>query len=275
MFKKYDFNNHKELQMQTKLNKHMRRAGTSLLLAGAFISAGAQAEVTLNAGLKLAHETNINGSPVKSTEGSDTYTTLNASAVYYTPLDSAQTTYFIGQVGAFSSTYNKFDNLDNTALIASAGLYKQLSSNWSGQITGRGFNRDTKQSDRDSTGWGTTLEIKNQLTPTVWIKGVADYEDSSANRNFFSYTGQALGLSLGYLPLQNTFVSLGYSHGKRDFDTASTFKTTTRTSFLDVSQRLAKNWYLNGAYAYQDNTSNIAGTAYKNQVLSVAINFSY
>ena len=262
------------MQTRPTKQKRMQQVGSSLLLAGALVS-GAQAEVALNAGLKLTHESNVNGAPVKSAQSSDTYTGLNASAVYYTPLDSAQTTYVIGQVGALSSMYNKFSNLDNTALIGSAGLYKQLSSSWSGQITGRGFNRDTKQSARNSTGWGSTLEIKNQLTPTVWIKGVADYEDSSANRNFFSYTGQALGLSLGYLPLQNTFVSLGYSHGTRDFDTVSAFKTTTQTYFLDVSQRLAKNWYLNGAYAYQDNTSNIVGTAYKNQVLSAAINFSY
>lgn len=261
--------------MQTNLKKYVRQVSTSLLLAGTFASAGAQAEVTLNAGLKLTHESNINGSPIKSTEGSDNYATLNASAVYYTPLDSAQTTYFIGQVGALSSTYNKFDNLDNTALIASAGLYKQLSSRWSGQVTGRGFSRDTKQNDRDSTGWGTTLEVKNQLTPTVWVKGVADYEDSTANLRPFSYTGQTLGLSMGFLPLQNTFASLGYSHNTRNFDTASAFKTTSQTYFADVTQRLAKNWYLNGAYAYQDNNSNIAGTAYKNQILSAAINFSY
>ena len=262
--------------MQKKLKKHhIWHMGASLLLVGAFIPAGAQADVTLNAGLKLTNETNINGSPVKSTEGSDTYATLNASAVYYTPLDSAKTTYFIGQVGALSSTFDKFDELNNTALIGSAGLYKQLSSSWSGQITGRGFGRDTKQNDRDSTGWGTTLEVKNQLTSTVWIKGVADYEDSSANRRHFSYTSPTLGLSMGFMPLENTFASLGYSHNTRDFDTDAAFKTTSQTYFVDVTQRLAKNWYLNGAYAYQDNDSNYAGTAYKNQIVSAAINLSF
>ena len=261
--------------MQTKLNKHVRQVSTAVLLTGALVSAGAQAEVTLNAGLKLTNESNINGSPIKSTEGSDTYATLNASAVYYTTLDSAKTTYFIGQVGALTSAYNKFDNLDNTALIGSAGLWKQFSSSWSGQVTGRVFDRNTEQNNRDSTGWGTTLEIKNQLTPTVWIKGVADYEDSSANLSAFSYTGQTLGLSLGYLPLQNTFVSLGYSHATRDFDTVASFETTSQTYFVDVTQRLAKNWYLNGAYAYQDNDSNIARTDYTNHILSAAINFSF
>ena len=261
--------------MKRNLKKHVRLASTAVLLAGALASAGAQAEVTLNAGLKLTNESNINGSPVKSARLSDNYTTLNASAVYYTPLDSAQTTYFIGQVGALASAYSKYDSLDNTALIASAGLYRQFSSSWSGQVTGRGFNRDTKQNDRDSTGWGTTLEVKNQLTPTVWIKGVADYENSKANLRPFSYTAQTMGLSVGFLPLQNTFASLGYSHNTRKFDTAAVFKTTSQTYFVDVTQRLAKNWYLNGAYAYQDNDSNIARTDYTNHILSAAINFSF
>ena len=261
--------------MQTKLKKHMQLAGTAVLLAGALASAGAHADVTLNAGLGVTHESNINGSPVKSAQLSDNYTTLNASAVYYTPLDNAQTTYFIGQVGALASKYGKYSSLDNSALIASAGLYQQFSSNWSGQVTGRGFSRDTKQNQRDSKGWGTTFEIKNQLTSNVWIKGSADYEDSKANLGSFSYTGKTLGLSVGYLPLQDTFTSVGYSHNTRDFNTAAAFKTTTQTYFANATQRLAKNWYLNASYAFQNNTSNIAGTGYKDNILSAAVNYSY
>ena len=258
-----------------KLNNRARQAGTCLLCAGILISAGAQADTTFNAGLRLTHESNVNGAPKKSNQRSDNYATLNASAVYYTPLNSAQTTYFIGQVGALTSTYHKYDSLNNSSLIGSAGLYQQLSQNWSGQLSARGFSRDTKQNERDSKGWGTTLEIKNQLTSTLWIKGVADYEDSKANLRPFSYQGKFLGLNVGYLPQQNTFMSFGYSHLKRDFDTATPFDTKTQTLFADVTQRLAKNWFVSGAYAYQDNDSNIAGTGYKNHVLSAAVNFSY
>ena len=244
------------------------------LLAGGLMSQ-AHAEFTLNAGAKLTHESNVNGSPTSTNRDSDTYGTLSASAVYYTALDAAQTSYFIGQVGALSATYNKFDNLDNTMLVGSAGLYQQLSSTWSGLVTGRGFTRNTKQSARDSDGFGVTLEIKNQLSPTLWIKGIADYEDSEANLNAYSYTGKTLGVNLGYLPMQSTFVNFGYSHTKRDFDTAASFNTTAQTLYADVTQRLAKNWYLNGGYAYQKNDSNIAGTDYNNHIVSLGVNFSY
>ncbi len=250
---------------------------SAAVLAGGLVGP-AQADVTLNAGAKLSYDNNVNGSPdtpTKVYQLSDNYLTVNASAVYFTPLDVAQTGYFIGQVGALSSTYNKFDNLDSTMLVASAGLYKQLSSAWSGQVTGRGFTRNTKQSERDANGLGATLEIKNQLNQTVWVKGIADYEDSKANLSAYSYTGETYGVNLGYLPLKDTFVNLGYSHATRDFKTTSPFKTTAQTLFADVTQRMAKNWYLNGGYAYQDNDSNFAGTAYTNHIVSLGVNFSY
>ena len=139
----------------------------------------------------------------------------------------------------------------------------------------RGFTRNTKQNDRDANGLGGTLEIKNQLSQTLWVKGVADYEDSKANLGMFSYTGETYGLNLGYLPLQDTFVHLGYSHAKRNFKSTSPFQSTSTTLFAEVSQRMAKNWYLNGGYAYGRNNSNVAGTAYTNNIFSVGLSFSY
>lgn len=253
---------------------------STAILAGALaaLAGPAQAEVTLNAGAKLSHDNNVNGSPdtpTKANQRSDNYLTLSASAVYFTPLDAAQTRYFIGQVGAMSSAYNKFDNLDSSMLVASAGLYQQLSPTWSGQVTGRGFTRNTQQSDRDSNGFGATLEIKKQLSKTVWVKGVADYEDSKANLGTYSYTGETYGVNLGYLPRKDTFINFGYSHNNRDFKSTAPFNSTSKTLFAEVSQRLAKNWYLNGGYAYGDNDSNYAGTAYTNHIVSAGLSFSY
>ena len=247
------------------------------VLAGglAALSTPARAEVTFNAGAKASYENNVNGSPTKANQLSDSYLTLNASTVYYTPLDAAQTSYFIGQIGASSSTYNKFSGLDNSALVASAGIWKQLTPTWSGQVTGRGFSRDTKQNERDSNGLGATFEIKNQLSQTMWLKGIADFENNKAKLGSFSYTGATYGVHLGYLPRQDTFVNLGFSHATRDFKTTSSFKTTSQTLFADVTQRIAKNWYLNGGYAYQDNNSNINGTGYTNHIVSVGLNYSY
>lgn len=251
-----------------------------VVIAGALatLAGTAQAEVNLNAGARLSQDNNVNGSPDtpnKTNQIRDNYLSLNASAVYFTPLNVEKTRYFIGQVGAMSSSYNTYNNLDSSALILSGGLYQQLSSTWSGQIMGRGFSRYTRQTTRDSTGYGGTLEIKKQLSQTVWVKGVVDYEDNAANLSTFSYTGKTYGLNLGYLPLKDTFVNFGYSHNNRDFKSVLPFRTATQTLFIEASQRLAKNWYLNGGYASMKNDSNYAGTAYTNHVLSVGVSCSY
>ena len=252
----------------------------SILLTGALVmlSGPVQADITLNVGARLSTDNNVNGSPDtpnKTNQRSDSYLSLNASAVYYTPLNTLQTSYFIGQIGAFSSTYNKYENLDSSMLVGSVGLYQQLSPTWSGQITGRGFIRDTEQHERDSDGFGGTFELKKQLTQTLWVKGVVDYEDNVANLRSYSYTGKTLGVNLGYLPLKDTFLVFGYSHNARDFESTAPFNTTTQTLFFEASQRLSEHWYLSGGYAYMDNDSNYAGTAYTNQVWSAGVSFSY
>ncbi|MCM2309158.1 MAG: DUF2860 domain-containing protein [Sulfuritalea sp.] len=256
------------------------QAGSIALFAGllAVLAGPACAEVTLNAGARLSNDSNVNGSPdtpTKANQLSDNFLSLSASAVYFKPLDDAQTNYFIAQAGAMTANYNKFDNLNSSMLMASAGFYRQLSPTWSGQIMGRGFRRDTRQSERDSNGVGASLEIKKQLNQTLWLKGLADYEDNKANLASFSYTGATYGLNLGYLPRPDTFVNLGYSHSARDFKSVVTFNTTTQTLFAEVTERMSKNWYLNGGYAYMKNDSNFAGTAYTNHVLSLGVSFSY
>ena len=145
---------------------------STALVAGvlAALISPAYAEVTLNAGARLSNDSNVNGSPdtpTKANQRSDNFLSLSASAVYFKPLDDAQTNYFIAQAGALTAVYNKFDNLNSSMLMASAGIYRQLSPTWSGQIMGRGFRRDTRQSERDSNGVGASLEIKKQLNQTL------------------------------------------------------------------------------------------------------------
>ncbi|PIY53650.1 MAG: hypothetical protein COZ01_02985 [Zetaproteobacteria bacterium CG_4_10_14_0_8_um_filter_55_43] len=252
----------------------------AMLLAGSIsmLPAQAHAETNLNAAARISFDNNVNGSPdspSKANQLSDSYETLSASGVYFTPLDKAQTWYFIGQLGALTTIYNKYNNLDSSMLVGSAGLYKQLSSTWSIQGTGRGFSRITKQVDRNSNGVGASLELKKQLTKTIWLKGVGDYEVSTANLKAYSYTGITWGANLGYLPFKDTFLNLGYSHNSRKFKTAQLFKTKSQTLYAELSQRLSKNWYLTGGVAGMKSKSNYAGTAYTNYIESIGLSFSY
>ncbi|WP_151447359.1 hypothetical protein [Lacisediminimonas profundi] len=254
---------------------HLKLAAATAL---AVLAASSHAEVTLNAGARLSHDSNVNGSPdlpTKANQRSDSFLALSASAVYFTPLNREQTDYFVGQVGALVSRYNNFSNLDSSTLMGSAGFYRQFSPKWSGQLTGRAFVRETRQHDRDSSGYGATAEIKRQLTQTVWLKGVADYEDNRANLSTFSSTGPTYAVSLGYLPNKDRFINLGFSHASRDFKSTTPFNTKSKTWFLEGTEKVSKNWYLSLGYAFQDNDSNFAGTAYTSHIVSAGLSFSY
>lgn len=262
-----------------KNTRHLMPKLAALMLSGAsMLSLEAQAEFTANAGLRLTHETNVNGSPdqpSKANQLSDNSATLSASAVYYTPLDSARSAYFVGTLGATASSYNRYNQLNNSAVYGVAGLFKQFAPGLTGQASLRLFDRQTRQDERDSSGWGGTVELSKSLSKPLWLKGVLDYESSNANLASFSYDANAIGLVAGYSISDNTLLTAGTNYTKRRYDTSVAFNTKSTVFYGDITQRVAKNWYVTGSYAYQDNDSNIAGTGYTNQVISLAVNFSY
>ncbi len=232
-----------------------------------------RSEVNLNFGAKLSHDSNVNGSP--TARQGDSYLTGHASAVYFTPINDERSRYFIGQAGLVATKYNKYTSADSTSLMASAGLWQKLDETWSGQATARAFWHDTKQSARNSDGYGTTLELKKQLNEKWWVKGFVDFENSAANISAFSYKGQTYGLGVGYLPRADTFVNLGFNHTDRDFKGAIAFETRSQTLYVEITERLQKNLYLSAGYAHGRNKSNFAGTAYVNNIFSIGLNVSY
>lgn len=255
--------------------KHNIKNISSLLLWFGVAIGCAQGEVAFNVGARTGYDSNVNGVARNAEEESDQFVSAAASVLYYTALDAAKTTYFIGQVGAISNRYDRYEVLDNSALIVSGGLYRQLNADWSGQISIRSGQRHTEQSARDTDAMGSTVEIKNQLTPQLWIKVVGDIEDADADLDYFSYTGTSVGVLLGYQVLANTFINGGYTYTQRDFVTTADFETKTDIYFVEATQRLSRHWYLSGSYALKNNRSNISATDYDNQVMAVGINFNY
>lgn len=261
-------------RLRCKSSRTKKKILPALLLMGVAVGS-AQAEVAFNAGVRTGYDSNVNGVGRDDDEEADRFVSAASSLVYYTALDAAKTTYFVGQVGAISNRYDRYDILDNSAFILSGGLYRQLNVDWSGQISVRGGQRQTEHSSRDTDSVGFTLEIKNQLTPQLWVKLVGDIEDANAQLDYFSYTGTSVGLTLGYRLLANTFVNGGYTYTERDFDTVADFETKTDTYFVEAVQRLSEQWYLNASYVTKDNRSNVAATDYDNHMMAVGINFNY
>lgn len=253
----------------------MRRIATLAAVAGAvlLVSTGLRAETNFNVGVKLSHDSNVNGSP--TARQGDFYLTGHASAVHFRPINDERTRYFIGQVGVMASKYDRYSSADSTSLLASVGLWQQLDETWSGQGTLRVFRRDTRQHDRDSDGYGATLELKKQLAEKWWVKGFADFEHSTANLGAFSYQGPTFGLGIGYLPRADTFVNLGYNLTDRDFKSIIPFETRTQLLYAELTERLRKDLYLSVGYAHGRNRSNVPGTNYSHHIWSVGLSVSY
>lgn len=262
------------LQYTLRRNNGFKNILALVLWFGVAIGS-AQAEVAFNAGVRTGYDSNVNGVARNVEEESDQFVSAAASVLYYTALDVAKTTYFVGQLGAIANRYERYDVLDNSALIVSAGLYRQLNADWSAQISVRNGLREMDQSARDTDSVGSTVEIKNQLNPQLWIKLVGDIEDADADLDYFSYTGTSVGVQLGYQVFTNTFINGGYTYTERDFATTADFETKSDTYFLEATQRLSSQWYLSGSYALRDNRSNIDATDYENHVMAVGITFHY
>lgn len=253
-----------------RLNASLAAIAGSLLV---LLAGPARSEVNVHTGVKLSHDSNVNGSPTNKQD--DFYLTGHVSGVYFTPINEDRTRYFIGQLGLSATKYNKYRSADSSSLLASAGLWQQLGETWSGQATARAFLRETRQDQRDSTGWGATAELKKQLDEKWWVKGIADFEDNSANASTFSYTGQTYGLGAGYMPRTSTFVNLGYNYTNRDFKGAVAFETRTHMLFAEITEKLRENLYLSVGYAHARNKSNFPGTNYSNNIWSIGLNASF
>lgn len=241
----------------------------------AVASASAGAETTLNLGARLSHDSNVNGAPSSGNRQADTALAANATAGWYRALDEARSTYLIGQLGATATAYRRYGNLDHTLLLGNVGLYGQLAPEWTAQLTARLFHLDTQQSTRDAHGRGLTVELKRQLTPQFWVKALADHEHTEARSATFSYSGPTLGVALGWMPREHTFVTAGYSRNRRDFRSTPAFETRTDTFYVEVARRVAKNWYVSGGYAFRDHDSNVGGIGYASHLVSLGLSYSF
>lgn len=233
------------------------------------------ADVTLNAGLQFAHESNVNGAPNPADRLGDSSTTLNASAVYYTPLDLSRSTFVVATLGALDNRYHRYSSLDNTAVYGGVSLFKTLLPDLTAQASLRIFERHARQSERDTRGWGTTVEMTRYLSRSLWLKAFLDYENSRARLTPYGFSGHTVGMVGGYQILDRTFLSVGTNYNKRFYDSGIAFKTSTATAYLDLTRQLSKNWYVSGSYAYQNNNSNFPDTGYKDRTASLGLSFSY
>ncbi|MCL5236373.1 MAG: hypothetical protein M1353_00805 [Nitrospirae bacterium] len=244
-----------------------------VLVSGLVVASKASGGVILDAGIRETYEDNLNGSPADADKKGDFYTTVSASAGGYTEVVDG--TYLFLRGDAATYLYSKYNDLNATLGGISAGVYKELGDVFSAQLALKGKLKNFKGTLRDSSAYGGTFELKQQISPDFWIKEGYEYEKNDADSRLFSYNGHSVGVWSGYLITPKTMFNLGYSYLTRKYEDAFGFRTKSHTISAGIVRELVKKVYVNLGYDRQFNDSNVANTDYKNNIYTLGVTYSF
>lgn len=189
--------------------------------------------------------------------------------------DIASGTYLFLIGSAQHTSYNSFNEFDNTIGGLTAGIDKNLGDIVTVRLAVNGAIKRYTDSVRDSSAFGPIVTFKEQFTPLLWLKESYYYEKNNADSAFFTYTGNFIGIWGGYLVLPKTTLLLGYNHLVRDYDEPAGFQVTSNTISAGVAQEFAKRWFIDAQYDHQMSDSNVPGTSSNDNIFSIGVRFSY
>jgi len=190
--------------------------------------------------------------------------------------DLAETTGLLLLVSAEHKAYRTFDEFDFTIGTINAGITHRFSEMFVGSVAAHVSSKDFKGSLRDSTAYGLTAGIKEQLSTDLWLKEAFDIEQNIAKSSAYDYTGKTAGIRAGYDISDDQSVSAGYSYLVRDFkNNVTTFKLTSHVVSLDWTLDINDAWTLLAEYDRELADSNIANTATSNNIYTVGLRYEY
>lgn len=174
------------------------------------------------------------------------------------------------------TSYNTFNEFDNTIGGLTAGMDKSLGEIVTVRLALNGSIKRYRDSKRDSTSFGPAVTFKEQFTPAFWLKESYYYEKNNADSPLFTYTGNQAAIWGGYLIVpKTTTLLLGYSYLVRDYDQPSGFQVTSHTLSAGIEHEFAKKWFIDAQYDHQMSDSNVPGTSSTDNIVSFGVRYSY
>jgi hypothetical protein len=173
------------------------------------------------------------------------------------------------------TSYNSFNEFDNTIGGLTAGIDKDLGDIVTVRLAVNGSIKRYQDSQRDASAFGPIVTFKEQFTPLFWVKESYYYEMNNADSAFFTYKGNFIGIWGGYLALPKTTFLLGYNYLVRDYDEPVGFQVTAQTVSASVEHEFAKRWFIDAQYDHQMSDSNVPGTSSNDNIFSLGVRFSY
>jgi len=203
----------------------------------------------------------------------DFYATLAAEAGGYTEVGSD--TALFAKAFANHSSYNTYTALDATIGGLSAGINTVLNDSVSARLSALGKIKRFGDSERNSTAYAANFGLKEKLTPVWWVREFAEYEKNSADVSLFSYTGATIGIGTGYGLTKSTTLALAYSYLEQRFEDPSGGSIRTQTASLSAEHTLMRTWSVGVEYNHQVSQVSISGTSNADNILSLALRYSY
>jgi hypothetical protein len=172
-------------------------------------------------------------------------------------------------------SYSSFTQFNSTIGGLSVGLNKAFGDRVTARAAINGMLKRFGDSQRDSTAYGASVAVKEQLSASFWLKESYAYEKDSADTALFSYNGNAVSILAGRVILPKTTALLGYSYLVRTYDEPSGFKVTANTVSAGLEYELMKEWFIDAHYDRQASDSNLPGTSSTDNLFSVGVRYSY
>lgn len=213
--------------------------------------------------------TTATGGEVKKADYS---TTIHADIVSRTVLNDSTALLF--QIGAEYTAYQKFKSLDFLIAQAKAGIAYNFTHDVSGKLYLTGATKDFKNDLRDSTAFGTSLQLKEKFTP-FWLKQRIDLEQNHAKDSLFSYDGSSAGLRAGYDITAQSYISVGFSYLIRKYKAPAGFKVNSQTASAEWNWNFAEHWSARVGYDREMADSNVPDSATTNNIYSVGLQASF
>ncbi len=203
----------------------------------------------------------------------DFSSTLSAEAGGYQAVGKSSEVFAKGF--ANYTSYNTYTDLDATIGGVSTGINMGLSRAVFVRVAVLGKVKRFGDSQRDSTSYGGNVSVKEKLTPVLWVREFGEYEKNNADAASFSYSGTTIGVSAGYSLPQKTLATAGYSYLVENYDEPSGSEIQTNTVFFGAEHTLLKSWAIAGEYDLQISKVTSTGTTNTDNIVSVALRYSY
>ncbi len=176
---------------------------------------------------------------------------------------------------ASHTSYDTYTDLNSNIGGVNTGISVILSDLLSTRISVLGKIKRFDDSQRNSTAYAGNFSLKEKLTPSFWLREYGQYEKNSADTSGFSYTGTTIGMEAGYAVMKNTRATLGYSYLVQKYDEPSGAEMNTHTVYVSAEHTVRKHWAVSGEYDLQISNENLTGTSATDNILSLALRYSY